>query len=176
MRNPYSELVEQWKVDLIVARARRQGVRRSDLDDVLQDVILAVTGFKYDKQKANGASEATALTALVDRRIAFIRRGVTRTQEREKEYCEMNGLGNVGRAEDISIPSGEEGRSLTLDVRAACAKLNPMEREICMAQLHGEPECLIADSLGISRYELDRLIDNIRERFRNSGLVEWVQP
>jgi DNA-directed RNA polymerase specialized sigma24 family protein len=175
MRNPYGELVEQWKVDLIVARARRQGVRRADLDDILQEVILAVIAFKYDKQKANGATETTALTALVDRKIAFIRRGESRTREREKEYCGVKGFRGVRRVEDISTPSDEEGRSLALDVRAGCDILNPVEREICLAKSLGEPECLIADKLGISRYELDRIIDNIRERFRNWGLGEWEQ-
>jgi len=176
MRNPYGELVEQWKVDLIAARARRQGVQRHDLDDVLQEVILAVIAFKYDTRKANGATETTALTALIDKKIAFFRRGQARMQEREKEYCAVKGLCNVSRAEDIATPSGEEARSLVLDVRAACAKLNRLEHEICLAQAHGEPECLIAARLGISRYESDRIVDSIRERFGNWGLKGWVYP
>ncbi len=42
MENDYGELVEQWKVDLIVQRARRKGFRPDEIEDVQQDVIRAV--------------------------------------------------------------------------------------------------------------------------------------
>jgi hypothetical protein len=55
------------KLNLIKSRARLLGFRRHDLEDAVQEVMLAVLEFEYAPEKSNGATETTALTTVIDR-------------------------------------------------------------------------------------------------------------
>ena len=63
--NRYDGLLEPWKVQLIISRATRLGFRRHDLEDVQQDVALAIIDFRFDP--GQNVAESTVLTALVDK-------------------------------------------------------------------------------------------------------------
>ena len=78
MKNDYGQLVEKWKAELILKRATRAGFRADELEDVQQDIIQAVLNFEFVSHKSNGAKERTALTALIDKQLAFIYRRETR--------------------------------------------------------------------------------------------------
>jgi hypothetical protein len=59
------------------------GFRRQDLDDVQQQVSIALLQFNFDEARSNGASERTAITAVIDRQLRKIRRSVKKIlQER----------------------------------------------------------------------------------------------
>ncbi len=60
----YGGMVEDWKVELIVGRARRMGFREDELGDVQQEVIPDVAAFRYDPSRAEGALEKAALTPV----------------------------------------------------------------------------------------------------------------
>ncbi len=74
----YRRLVEQWKVELNERRARKKGFRPDEVDDVLQDVLPVVVAFRFEPERSNGATETTALVAVIDKRLAHIRRGHAR--------------------------------------------------------------------------------------------------
>jgi hypothetical protein len=73
-QNDYGEVVEKWKVALILRRAIRMGFRRHDLEDVQQQVVVELLAFTFDPAKSNGASETTVITALIDNTLKTIRR------------------------------------------------------------------------------------------------------
>jgi hypothetical protein len=174
MPNSYGHLVEKWKVDLILERARRKRFRRDEMEDVQQELIQAVIDFQYDPQKSNGASEATALTALIDKRLAFIQRGQARLRKREKKYRKLHGCRDGAPPEDLPDPADEDAAVRSRDVQDAVARLAPTEQLVCAALARGEPHSVIASTLGVTRYEVGRIIQHIREQLKTWGLEGWV--
>jgi hypothetical protein len=82
-RNQYDSVIDKSKLAWINSRARRMGFRRQDLDDVQQQVSIALLQFNFDEARSNGASERTAITAVIDRQLRKIRRSVKKIlQER----------------------------------------------------------------------------------------------
>ncbi len=73
-KNNYASVIEKWKVDLIVSRARRLGFRRQDLDDAQQQIVVELLSFEFDPTRSNGATEETAVTALIDHQLLSLRR------------------------------------------------------------------------------------------------------
>lgn len=169
MKNDYGSLVERWKVDLITARARKKGFRTDEIDDAEQEIVPAIIGFVYDPEKSNGATETTALTALIDRQLTFIQRGRARRHKHEQRYRELSGV-TVGRPAELLEDDHRRYVALKMDVQATVARLSPMQQAVCAGLLHDEARRRIAKRLGISRYGLDRLIDGIRDRFKDADL------
>ena len=172
MRNDYGQLLERWKVDLILSRAWRKGFQRHELEDVQQEVVLAILDFRFDPDKANGATESTALTAVVDRTLTFLQRGAARRRNREGQYCRDQGQADGESPCEPLAPDPTIQAALAMDVSRIVATLPPQQRAICSALRMGVPRLRIARNRGVSRYELDRVIDQIRERFQTVGLDE----
>ena len=106
----HAGVVETWKADLILERARRLGFRGPDLDDAFQEVVLAVCDFCYDEGRSNGACEATALTTVIDRRLkSFLRR----RYRHESGFEQLNEEG----------PSYAPNLARDVDVRDAVAQI-----------------------------------------------------
>ena len=174
MRNDYGSLVETWKVDLIIDRAKRKGFRRDELEDVQQEVMLAVLDFKYDPAKANGATEATAITALIDKQLTFLQRGSARQHKHEQEYRRQHFPAGGNSASVPYCPSHENQVDLAIDVEQTVARLALTEQTICAALSNGQPRSQIAKKLRITRYKLDCIIEGIREQFKAMGLDDWM--
>jgi hypothetical protein len=168
MRNRYGRLIESWKVDLILERARRKGIRRHELDDALQEAVPAVLDFDYDAGHAAGAAERTALTAVIDRRLVDLVRARAAEVRRIERVGKLKGLGD-GR-EPIDESAAGDGTVID-DVRAVVAGLPELERAVCEALAAGEPASRLAGRLGLSSYRLGRIVDDIRERFTRRGLT-----
>lgn len=161
LTNCYEGVLESWKVRLICQRARRMGFRGSDLDDVQQQVVLALLDFQFDDKRANGASEATAITAVIDRQLAMIRRSEGREKRRReiaKEHC----------AEYYEMT----GNMLSLDVECAVQSLSGLDQQICRGLSRGDSFNQLAKSLGISWHAVRAHVEAIRHRFEQCGLIE----
>lgn len=171
MRNDYGSLVERWKVDLITARARKKGFRTDEIDDAEQEIVPAIMRFVYDPSKANGATETTALTALIDRQLTFIQRGCARRRKYERRYQQLHGAPACAPLE----PDHQHRVGLTMDVRQAVADLPPLEQAVCAALARDEARFQIATEMCLTRYGLGRVIDGIRERFEAIGLDSWMR-
>ena len=74
MTNAVEQLTLNEKLNLIKTRARLMGFRRHDLEDAVQEVMLEVLEFKYEPEKSNGATETTALTTVIDRKLVSLTR------------------------------------------------------------------------------------------------------
>ena len=160
----YDTMIEPWKTDLVVRRARRMGFRRDELDDVQQELALEVMAFRYDPHKSNGATERTALRALIDNQLKKLvrRRARYRTHvERSREHVASRGA----RVADTE---------LAMDVRAAVASLDEEDRVVCRALGLGLTRHEIAQSLRCGWHTVDRIIERVRRRFEEYELDGWV--
>ena len=83
--NIYEGVIDDWKVELFRMCAKRLGIRRHDLEDVQQEIVLDVLDFRFDAAKSNGACERTALTSLIDRRLMTMLRGKRRYSRRQEQ-------------------------------------------------------------------------------------------
>ncbi len=174
MRNNYDGLVEPWKVDLIEERARRRGMKQlADINDAEQEIILAVMAFKFDKAKSNGASEMTAMTALIDRKLLFMRRSAARQKLREEKYLQTQ-PGQIEGAPGPLDVDFERTMQSTCDVQMALKHLDQIEKEVCQELSNGKSLLQIARGLGVTRYKVERIVEGIRQRFESFGLGAWV--
>ena len=168
VKNNYGQLVEEWKVDLILKRATRMGFRRDELEDLQQDIIQAVLNFEFVSQKSNGAKEHTALTALIDNQLAFIQRRETRRRNCEEKYRQIYG------AQKVFSNSQDDAVSLSLDLQAAIARLAPVEHAVCSALMQDEAQSVIASNMGATRYKVEQLIECIREQFQELDMDGYL--
>jgi RNA polymerase sigma factor (sigma-70 family) len=159
----YDGLVEQWKVDLIVGRAKCMGFRNDEIPDVQQEIILDVLEFQYDPNKSNGAKERTVLQALIDNRLRHIRR----TAMREKAKVE--------RIKDqVRQTCDNAEQQCALDVQDVVADLTPREQVVCRALAEGRSKHEIAKQMGCGWHTVDRLVRHIRDHFEKIGLDGWI--
>lgn len=168
MKNDYAGLIEGWKNELIVARARRRGFARHDLEDIQQEVILPVLEFEFLEEKSNGATEQTALTALIDRRVTDVLRKNIRRKQQHDTYVNERSYLDRDQAEE----SHAREIDTQLDVRVVVEKLPPLERSICTALASGVSWSRIVRLLGISRNKADAVFERIRARFVDAGFGE----
>jgi RNA polymerase sigma factor (sigma-70 family) len=170
VRNDYTGVVEDWKLDLILERARDKGFRPEEMEDAQQELVLALLNFRFDPQKANGGGESSAIRALIDRQLAFIQRRCVRAKNRIKRYRLLSGIAESKDSEPQLEPDHADLLSLSADVEATVASLSPKEKAVCSAIAKGLSREAIAEALGFSRYEVDRLLDRIRAKFIDAGL------
>jgi RNA polymerase sigma factor (sigma-70 family) len=171
--NGYGDLIEEWKVDLIISRARRYGFRRHQWPDIQQELILDVLAFRYDPAKANGATELTALTTLIDRRLIDILRAATRER---KHIARRNAALSIPEnpTEDDPAFAYEDDTALRLDVREAITRLTPRQRAVCDALAEGRSVRGTARQIGCDPKTVRRDIKAIRRVFAGMGLGGWV--
>ena len=74
--NSYRGCIEQWKVDLIVYRAKAFGFQEDEIMDIQQDLVLKLMKFKYDPQKSNDAQESTVLQTVIDNELKMRHRSM----------------------------------------------------------------------------------------------------
>lgn len=168
--NTYAGVVEAWKVDLILGRARLMGFRRHDLEDVQQEIVLDLLDFRFDPARSNGATETTVLTSLVDRRLRTIRRSRRRYEQQiERMKADAAAAEGCPPCEDAD-PDG-----LALDVRCAVATLPAEEQSLCLALSRGDSISQVARDLGCSWHAANRMVGQIRRRFAAAGLDGWIR-
>ena len=161
VKNSYEGVLEDWKVKLVCRRARRMKFRGPDLEDAQQQVVLALLDFHFADDKSNGASERTAITAVVDRQLAMIRRGEARAErqrEAAKDRCQQY----------YEMPE----ILLAVDVERVVQSLPQLDQQICRGLALGHTVNQLAQSLGTSWHTVRARVQVIRRRFERLGLAE----
>jgi hypothetical protein len=171
--NAYDGLLEQWKVELIVRRAQRKCFRPDEVDDLLQEIVPIIVGFSFDESKSNGATEATVLTALIDRRLLHIRRCIARREKHHENYRQTYGPREGSKPAEPAVLDHIEKTGMRLDLWDMVNSSSRLERIVCKALSRGVPRSGIARRLRLSSYEIERIIDRIRDRFRVRDMHEW---
>jgi DNA-directed RNA polymerase specialized sigma24 family protein len=160
-------VVDRWKLDLIRARAVRRGFRGADLSDVQQEVLLQVLGFRFQPER--GATEATALTALIDRRLSMARRR-QRRYERHLERAET-----FTDASEAARSSRQEEISRSLDLQSVVGSLAPEYQELCRMLSAGHSAGAIAHQLGCGWHTVKRRNERLRDIFVEMGMDGYLR-
>ncbi len=165
--------IERWKLNLVRARAYRLGFRGADLDDAQQDVLMALIMFRFQPDRANGANEATALVALIDRRLWMARRRQGRYQRRLRRVQQWTTPESA--TVDAEQGAQEEKTERRLDVGKLISELGPQDRLLCEALAAEESIDSIAKRLQCSWHTVKRRIEQLRGLFEKMGVDGYVQ-
>jgi len=166
----YDGVLEDWKVRLMVSRARRLGFRPHEIDDALQEIVLDVLAFRFDRARSNGATGATALTAVIDKRLRMVRRAWRRYQQLVARFRADRG---VDEARDRwPEPVEDETELMAMDVREAVARLPLPQRRLCKSLVREGSLARIARRDRCGWHTVRRSVENLRRRL--AGLKGWV--
>jgi len=163
-RLDYRGVLESWKVDVIIARAKQMGFRGSNLDDVQQEIILKAMRFRFDAAKSNGAMESTAFIAVIDNYL----KEMIRSETRYRLHLEQM----RATLKESYDPTPTDHKFL--DIQGAIAVLSPREQDVCNLLGLGYSIHEIAKMRVWGWHTVERLIDNIREKFEEAGIRGWV--
>jgi DNA-directed RNA polymerase specialized sigma24 family protein len=171
MNNAVERLTLEEKLCLIKSRARLMGFRRHDLEDAVQEVMITLLEFEYDIEKSNGATETTALTAVIDRKLVSLMRAnrcYARLIERatDRLAVECKGFAEGPYREE---QAGEE-LIVSAEVAAALEGLDTVAIQVARLLMDGETPNAIAEQLGMGWQRVARLTGLIRERLEAAGL------
>jgi len=159
----YDGIIEKWKVNLIIHRAKRCGFRPHEIPDALQEAVLVVLEFEYDPDHANGATERTALTTVIDNRLRKMKRAATRY----KAHVESMG-------QEATEFSRDEVDPRAMDVATTLAGLTPRERDVCQGLADGLSKRQVARQIGCGWHTVERIVKRLRGQFRDMGLAGWI--
>lgn len=160
-----NELTIEAKLDLIRSRAIRFGLKRHDLEDAVQDVIVDLLEFTPDPEKANGASESTILVTVIDRRLMKW----LRAQKRYQDMVDRCGA-MLTSDEELAFESSVEPSDTAIDVASLLADLPDFERQVGRMLSEGHNATSVARELGVMRSVVCEAMTIIRERFASAGL------
>lgn len=160
----YEGLIEKWKIDLIVSRAKLFRFRKHELPDVMQEAVLEVLSFEYDPDNSAGAQESSVLTAIIDRRL----RKMQRSEIRYRAHVERKGW-------TMSMYSSEGVDVCGVEMNSVIAELPSRQQRICRMITQGHTQDAIASALGCSKRTVRRVLVRIRARFSELGLEGWVR-
>lgn len=152
------------KLELVRSRAVRFGLKRHDLEDAVQDVMLDLLEFTPDPDKANGASESTILVTVIDRRLIKWLRAQKRYQNTLERCGAMLPASEEPLAEDET-----EAQNTAIDVAALLADLPEFEQQVGRLLSDGDSAYSIARELGVGRRAVEAAMAVIRERLAEAG-------
>lgn len=175
MQSSNGQVIEKWKTDLILEIARRKGFQRDALEDAYQQLLLVVLEFKYDSAHGSGAAERTALISLIENQLNMILRSEGRRQKHVKKIQRVCGPSQYQPFTNDEHIEHERRFELGIDVRSALSHLTAQEQAVCAALADEMPRCGIAKKLNISRYEVERIIEGLAEKFSEKNLDAWVR-
>jgi RNA polymerase sigma factor (sigma-70 family) len=172
--NDYGGLIEQWKVDLIKARARRFGFRDDELPDLEQVIVLQLIEVEYAPGDENPATERTFVRSIVDRLLARHRRDQKRDRRRASHDASSLDSGWPEADEALVELHRSYDLGLRLDVQDALAGLSPVERALCEALMQGQSRAEVARKRGVPRAAVSKQVSRLAEKFRLLGLEAYV--
>jgi hypothetical protein len=151
----YHGVIAQWKVNLIIDRARMAGFRSHEMDDILQDLILVLLDYTYDPNHHTGAEERTALTTVIDYQL-------TKRKRAEKRYA-----GRLERyAPQVRQFSTEEVTDcLSTELAGIWNDLSARQRHICLELAKGYTRARIAQDMACGWHTVDMVIAELHRKF-----------
>lgn len=172
MTNSATRLTVDEKLTLVTGRARLLGFRRHDLEDAVQEVMLAVLEFEYAPEKSNGATETTALTTVIDRRLKLLKRSQRRYAGLLERAAGHLAAEHSGFQEGAGVEDGSADREvLGAEIAAVMADMDEESQQVCRMLTDGLSTRRIADELQTSWHRADRLVAGIREKLQAAGFT-----
>lgn len=156
--------------------------RPSDQEDIEQELLLAILQ-RWPAFDPARASAATFIARIIENKAASIvracraakrdaRRCAPLDSDDTNAVCEFDEDG-CRRQRGINVRSAIESMALYLDVASVIARLPDEQRHLCQRLLH-ESISSIARSSGEHRTSLYRTIHELRQRFADAGLREYL--
>lgn len=167
--------------------ARRPGFRPAEREDLEQELAAAVLrqAGRYDPARgavstfidrvvtsaaAMMARERRRLKRVADRQVISLdRTHVTSPSQREAPLSQFVSEDDLRRRWGGHSTAAETGGAPPADVGAALAGLAPELRTLAL-RLAGEGERAVAREMGISRRQLRKLIDDLRDALWHAGV------
>ena len=172
MTNNAERLTLEEKLNLVKSRARIMGFRRHDLEDAVQEVMLSVLEFVYDPENSKGATETTALTTVIDRRLALLIRAKRRYAGLLNRAAAYLAADHQGFEDGPCIEDdAAEHRLTSEEVASIIATMDDDMQQVCQLLLDGQSENAIAEQLGMGWQRVARLVALIRERLETAGFT-----
>lgn len=170
MDNTQNPLSIEEKLELIRSRAVRFGIKRHDLEDAVQDVILDLLEFTPDPEKTNGATESTILIAVIDRRLMEWIRTRTRYQNMVERCGAM-----LPSEDELIVDGGYESSDLAMDVATILSQLSAFEQQVGRMLTEGHTVTSITRELKVGRQCVEDAVAVIRLRLVEEGIGGEVQ-
>ena len=156
--NDYGDLIESWKLELIKCRALKLGLRRDLLEDAQQEIVPVLLKFEYNPENANRASEATVLTAVIDRRLKHLIRTESRYLARQRDAAQL-----------ASREIRANNSPLSIDIRNIVNSMPERDRSVLQALASGASRSDIARDLDCDWHTVNLVIERAQERFMDMG-------
>ncbi len=135
--------------------------RDDERDDVIQDLVIVLMDIKYDAQRADGASEKTMLTSVIDLQLYKMRRSNYRRECLEQSVA----LGGDEPYDNANV----ECRA---DVESVVGNMDDQQRRVCELLSQGCSKSAIAEKLGCNWYIIEQIVSDIRAQFEEQGFGE----
>ncbi|HBG25690.1 MAG: hypothetical protein A2Y10_02570 [Planctomycetes bacterium GWF2_41_51] len=160
----YKDVISPTKIAIIIARAKKNGLPEDMVEDVIQDVALEIINFNYDPEKSNGATETTALTAIIDHKIIDIVRRI----EFEKNFWERESHTIEMEADEL------RPLQMSMDIQSALKALSPIERQICMKLINCMTINEIAQEEKWGYAKAKKIVAGIRSKLAGMNLKNYI--
>ena len=172
MTNNAERLTLEEKLDLVKSRARIMGFRRHDLEDAVQEVMLSVLEFVYDPENSKGATETTALTTVIDRRLALLIRAKRRYAGLLNRAAAYLAADHQGFEDGPCIEDdAAEHRLTSEEVASIIATMDDDMQQVARLLMDGLSTKAVAEQVDMSWHRADRIVNAIRERLEAAGFT-----
>ena len=173
LQRRYDKVMAPWKVDLALRRLRKLGFPGRHWPDLMQELAILILGFQYDPDRANGATEQTALYAVITKHLCYRMRGRYREMRGMERYLREMGVHDDGTTLEPD-PFVEFLTPLQLDVRQQIARLPEFDRAVAEGLSQGMNKAELARDLNCDWHTIDAAARRIAERFQTRELDGWV--
>lgn len=173
-RNKYGDLIEEWKVGMIVARAKRYGFRDDEIPDLEQMIVPELLNANFNRELRDGATETTFVIAIIDRHLQKVLRDRSRDKRRVNYEASPLPSAEVITERDFFSLRETERIRLRIDLETIMAGLSPEEKQICAGLIRGETQTEIAGAMGKSKAAVSNAVRRLREKFQKWGLDTYL--
>ena len=173
LQRRYDKVMASWKVDMAVRRLRKLGFPGRYWPDLMQELAILILGFQYDSNRADGATEQTALYAVITKHLLYRMRGRYRELHGFDRYLRHLGVHEDGTTLEPD-PFVEFITPLQLDVRQQIARLPAFERAVAEGLSQGRNKAELAREHDRDWHTINAAARRIGEHFKAGELDGWV--
>ena len=170
LKKQYEGVFEKWKIDLALSRIEHMGFPKSDWPDLMQELTISLLEFRYEPDKANGASKKTVLFSVISRRLKHLWRKEYRIKDLHLRYATKCGSDD----EAVEYPFHPTVVPTKENVNPIIANLSGFDRDVCKAFAAGCNINQAAEVLDCDWHTVNKAVGRIRKHFRNNGIDGWV--
>ncbi len=162
--NTYDSVLEKWEVRLIKSRAKKLGFFDHEIDDALQEVVIALLTWPEPWAELPEEQRQDLLPAISDNLLRKTMRSEGRRRKRETA---------IAIPEDATY--SDEAMLREVDITAALDTLEEPERQICKMLAAGHSVSDIAQKLDSSWFVVNGIVNRVRQTFEKAGLEQWFE-